>query len=117
MAKKRARPKPAFKLPSHPIPDLDLWGTSAEERKTELRNAWLDANDLSFEYFLQWVPAHLAERNRLAGMPPQIPARRRGPLPERVRRMLADLELTDEENDPASTVAPRQGPGGSRNGK
>lgn len=102
MAKKRGKPKPDFRLPSNLVPDLDQWGTPTEERKTELRNAWLDANDLSFEYFFQWVPAHLAERNRLAGMPPRPPARRRGRLPERVRRLLADLEQTLEENDPGA---------------
>lgn len=108
MARKRGKPKPEFKLPSHLVPDLDQRGTPAEDRKTELRNAWLEANELSFEYFFQWVPAHLAERSRLADLPPRPPARRRDPLPESVRKLLADLEINDDEEIPPNPAAKRK---------
>lgn len=81
-----------MELPPHLVPDYDRWGTPEEEQKREERNQWLAVHDMSEQFFFEWVPAHLAERRRLAGMPPQIPARRRGPLPESVRRLLADLE-------------------------
>ena len=96
MARKRSRPTPVFKLPAHLIPDFDHWGSPAEERKRALLSEWLTENDMSRQYFFSYVPAMLAERRRLAGLPPRPPARRKGKLPEAVRKLLADLETEDE---------------------
>ncbi len=97
MARKRSPKVPPMEMPAHLIPDFDHWGSPEEERKRVLLDEWLDANDLSGQYYFEWVPAHLAERRRLAGLPPRLPARRKGRLPESVRRLLADLETERKE--------------------
>jgi hypothetical protein len=77
-------------MPKELFPDHDRWGTPPEERKAALRNAWLDANDLSFEWFFVWAPARLRERERAAGLPPSPPARRTGQLPPEVVAEVAE---------------------------
>ena len=85
-------------LPKHLIPNFDAWSSPEEERKRLLRSEWLRDNDQEAAYFFEWMPAHLKERRRLAGPPPRIPARRKGPLPEKVRRLLADLEQKADDS-------------------
>lgn len=99
MARKQSRPVLPMKLPARLVPDFDRWGSPEEERKGMLRDEWLRDHGLSRQYFFEWVPAHLAERRRLAGLPPRVPARRKGRLPESVRRLLADLETERKNND------------------
>lgn len=76
-------------MPADLWPDLDDWGTPAEDAKSRRRSAWLEDHDLAYEYFFRWVPAHRAEQRRLAGMPPRAPARRRGKLPPEVAALVA----------------------------
>ena len=98
MARRQRRPRPPFKLPAELVPDLDQWGTPAEEAKRARRGEWLRETGQSDRYFFEWMPAYLAERRRLAGRPPPPPARRRGPLPERVRALLESLTESGEES-------------------
>lgn len=99
MARKQSRPVPPMKLPERLVPDYDHWGTPTEEAKRALLDEWLRENDLSRQFFFSWAPTHLAERRRLAGLPPRVTARRKGRLPESVRRLLADLETERKGND------------------
>ena len=109
MARRQSRPVPPLVLPARLVPNFDDWGSPSEERKRARRNEWLEANDLTRQYFFEWVPAHLAERRRLAGMGPRPPARRKGPLP--VVATVADLEKT---RNPASQMTPNRTEGGSQ---
>lgn len=91
MARKR-RNEPSTKVADMPAdlwPDDDAWGSPA---KAQRRSAWLEDHELSSEYFFRWVPAHLAERRRLAGLPPRGPARRKGRLPREVAALVAKLK-------------------------
>ncbi len=100
MARSKERSRGEFKLPPRLVPDFDKWGSPAEEKKTALRNEWLRATGQTDRYFFEWAPAHLAERKRLSGIGPRPPARRKGPLPEQVRRLLAGLEAESDRADP-----------------
>ncbi len=92
MARKQRRKPEPLKLPARLVPDEDAWGSPAEERKRARLDAWLRERDLTEQFYFEWMPAFLAERRRLAGLPPRPPARRKGKLPEAVRKLLADLE-------------------------
>lgn len=70
----------------------DRWNTPVEEEKRRRRSEWLREHDLAGDYFGTWLPAYLAERRRLAGMPPRPLSRRRGPLPAKVRDLLASID-------------------------
>jgi len=54
--------------------------------------------DQADRYFFEYMPAYLAERRRLAGIPPAPPARRSGPLPDRLKALLASLEAESGES-------------------
>ncbi|MFP3881711.1 MAG: hypothetical protein ACLFWH_05270 [Actinomycetota bacterium] len=97
MARRQRRDRGPFKLPAKLVPDLDDWGSEAEEEKRRLRNEWLRATDQADRYFFEWLPAYLAERRRLAGRPTPPPPRRRGPLPDRVKALLASMESGEDE--------------------
>jgi hypothetical protein len=101
MARKRRRAREPFELPAALVPDFDNWATPAEEAKRARLDEWLTATDNADRYFFEWMPAFLAERRRLQGMPPRPPARRRGPLPDSVRRLLESLEEEDTEGEGA----------------
>lgn len=97
MRRKRQRTVTLEQMPAHMWPDYDRFNSPSEEKKRRQRSDWLREHDLADDYFQKWLPAYLAERRRLAGLPPRPPARRRGPLPDEVRRLLASIE---EEQTP-----------------
>lgn len=99
MAKKQRRPREPFKLPARMMPDYDHWGTPAEEAKRAKREEWLRETDNADRFYFEWLPGYLAERRRLFGMGPRRAPRRRGPLPARVRDLLATLERDPAEGD------------------
>lgn len=105
MAKKKRPTRAPFVLPPELIPDFDQWGTPEEEEKSKRLNEWLRATDNMGRYHFEWVPAYLAERRKLAGLPPRVPPRRKGPLPDRVRRLLASLEADIADGGPPDEAA------------
>lgn len=58
MARRRRR-EPTTELAAMPAdlwPDLDDWGTPAEDAKSRRRSAWLEDHDLAYEYFFAGFP-------------------------------------------------------------
>ncbi len=99
MARKQPRAVAPLKLPARLIPDYDRWGSPEEEEKRAERTEWLRDNNLARQYFFEWMPSYLDQRRRLGGLPSRIPARRKGPLPERVRKLIDALPREEELDD------------------
>jgi hypothetical protein len=92
---KRVQDTTMDQMPADLWPDRDAWGSDVDEEKTRRRNAWLEDHDLSYEWFFVYVPAELEERRNVARLQPRPPARRKGELPESVRRLIAAAEQTE----------------------